>query len=260
MILLTVFSGFCVGLLVGLTGVGGGSLMTPILILLFGRHATIAVGTDLIYATVTKSVGGLVHGFRGSVDWPIVARLAAGSLPATVLTILALHALGIGGHSSPRLLTLSLGFALVASATAMLLLRRIIARFAPPRPSPGGAEARWVGAATIAAGSVLGAMVTLTSVGAGALGMTILVLLYPGRPVPRLVGTDIVYSVPQTLLAGLGQWLLGAVDWWLMATLLVGSIPGIVAGSWLSGFIPERVLRPILATTLVVTGVKLIWG
>jgi uncharacterized membrane protein YfcA len=222
-----------------LTGVGGGSLMTPILILLFGRHATIAVGTDLIYATATKSVGGLVHGFRGNVDWPIVARLAAGSLPATVLTILALHALGIGGHSSPRLLTLSLGFALVASATAMLLLRRIIARFAPPRPSLDEAEPRWVGAATIAAGFVLGAMVTLTSVGAGALGMTILVLLYPGHPVPRLVG---------------------AVDWWLMATLLVGSIPGILAGSWLSGFIPERVLRPILATTLIVTGVKLIWG
>lgn len=254
--LLTVFTGFAVGLLIGLTGVGGGSVMTPILVLLFGRHVTTAVGTDLLYAAVTKSTGSLVHNFMGSVDWPITARLSAGSLPATVLTIAGLHAMGMGGRSSPRLLTVSLGIALVLSASAVLARRRL-AYFAA-RHQHG--EPRWVAPATVLAGFVLGALVTLTSVGAGALGMTMLVLLYPGRPVPRLVGTDIAHAVPLTLIAGLGHWLLGSVDWRLMVTLLVGSIPGIVAGSHLSGRVPDRVLRPILAATLVVAGLKLISG
>jgi uncharacterized protein len=255
---LTVLTGFAVGLLVGLTGVGGGSLMTPILILLFGRHVTTAVGTDLLYAAVTKSTGSLVHGFRGSIDWPIMARLSAGSLPATLLTIAALHATGMVGRTSPRPLTVILGFALVLSAIVVPARHRL-ARFAA-RHRHGEEEPGWIVPLTVLAGFVLGALVTLTSVGAGALGMTMLVLLYPGRPVPRLVGTDIAHAVPLTLIAGLGHWLLGSVDWLLMLKLLAGSIPGIIAGSHLSGYVPERVLRPILAATLAVAGLRLIYG
>lgn len=250
------FSGFGVGFLVGLTGVGGGSLMTPLLILLFGRHATTAVGTDLLYAAITKSSGGVVHAWRGSVDWPIVFRLAAGSLPAAALTILALHEMGIDGRSSPRFLLISLGIALILSAAAVLTRRRL-AQIARGRR---GVAARWTGPATVLAGFLLGALVTLTSVGAGALGMTMLVLVYPDRDLPRLVGTDIVHAVPLTLLAGLGHWLLGSVDWLLMATLLVGSVPGIVLGSHLAGVIPDRWLRPILAAVLILAGIKLIDG
>jgi uncharacterized membrane protein YfcA len=253
---LTVLSGFAVGMLVGLTGVGGGSLMTPILVLLFGRHVTTAIGTDLLYAAVTKSAGSFVHGFRGSVDWRVTARLATGSLPAAILTIVSLHELGIGGRSSPRLLTVSLGLALVLSASGVLTLRRLTRMTRRQQAIEPG----WVPPITVLAGLVLGVLVTLTSVGAGALGMMMLVLLYPNRPVPHLVGSDIAHAVPLTLIAGLGHWLLGSVDWMLMLTLLVGSIPGIVIGSYLSGYIPERVLRPILAATLALAGVRLMFG
>jgi uncharacterized membrane protein YfcA len=242
-------------MLVGLTGVGGGSLMTPLLILLFGVHSTTAVGTDLLYAAATKTTGTLVHGLKKTVDWPIAAHLGFGSIPATVLTILALKQIGIGGHESPRFLTVALGLALVLSAVA-IPTRHWTRRFSARHPVLGR---RWVGPATVALGAVLGVLVTLTSVGAGALGMTVLVLLYPDRPMSRLVGTDIAHAVPLTLIAGLGHWLLGSVDWALMALLLLGSIPGIIVGSHLSGRIPERVLRPILAATLAVVGVRLIF-
>jgi len=253
---LTVLSGFVVGVLIGLTGVGGGSLMTPILILLFGRHATTAVGTDLLYAALTKGVGTVVHGWKSGVDWRITARLASGSVPATALTIVALNQLEIGGRSSPPFLTVSLGITLILSAAAVML-RRAIRHWAGSQQMR---EPRWVASATVAAGFVLGVLVTLTSVGAGALGMTMLVLLYPSRPLHHLVGTDIAHAVPLTLIAGFGHWLLGSVDFGLMATLLLGSVPGIVIGSRLSGRIPERVLRPILAAILVVAGVKLVRG
>lgn len=242
-------------MLVGLTGVGGGSLMTPILILLFGVPPTAAVGTDLLYASVTKGTGTLIHGLSGTVDWTITGRLALGSIPATVVTIAVLNRIGISGQASNRFVMIVLGLALITSALGILTRHRL-RRFGGRHPVLGR---RWIGPATVVAGAVLGALVTLTSVGAGALGMTMLALLYPGTPMSRLVGSDIAHAVPLTLIAGLGHWLLGAVDWMLMVSLLLGSLPGIVIGSRLSGRIPERVLRPILATILAIVGLQLIF-
>ncbi len=253
---LTVLSGFAVGLLVGLTGVGGGALMTPLLILLFDAPATTAVGTDLLYAAATKSAGTIAHGRKQTVDWPITLRLAAGSLPGAVLTILALYLMGVGRGSSPRLITIALGIALLLSAAAVVArpwIRRISDRHA-------GERRPWTVPVTVLAGFGLGVVVTITSVGAGALGMTLLVILYPGVRLVRLVGSDIAHAVPLTLVAGLGHWLLGSVDWALMIALLLGSVPGITLGSHMSGRLPERVLRPILAAILVVVGLKMLFG
>jgi uncharacterized membrane protein YfcA len=254
---LSVLSGFIVGLLVGLTGVGGGSLMTPLLILVFGTEATTAVGTDLLYAAATKSVGTVAHGLGRTVDWPIVARLAAGSMPGTVLTIAALHLSGIRENSSPRLITITLGVALLLSAAAVLGRQWIRRRLTHRRRV--AVTPRTV-LLTVAAGFILGVLVTISSVGAAALGMTALVCLYPSVPLARLVGSDIAHAVPLTLAAGLGHWLLGSVDWALMIALLLGSVPGIILGSNLSSRLPERVLRPILAAILMIVGLRMLRG
>ena len=251
---LSVLSGFVVGLLVGLTGVGGGSLMTPLLILVFGATATTAVGTDLLYAAITKSVGSVAHGRKQNVDWTIVGQLAAGSLPGSVLTIAVMYLAGITGDSSPRLITITLGIALVLSAAAVLarpLLRRMVHFHAGER-RPSTAPL------TVITGFVLGVLVTISSVGAGALGMTLLVILYPGVRLVRLVGTDVAHAVPLTLVAGMGHLLLGAIDWLLLLSLLIGSVPGITVGSHMSARLPERVLRPILAAILVIVGIRML--
>jgi hypothetical protein len=250
---LSVLSGFAVGLLVGLTGVGGGSLMTPLLILVFGRQAMTAVGTDLLYAAITKSAGTLAHGRKRNVDWPIVGRLAAGSLPAAVLTIAAMSAIGIGGHTSPRLITVTLGVALLLSAVAMLARHRMRRWSRHVAPTP-----RWVAPLTVLCGVVLGVLVTLSSVGAGALGIVMLTTLYPTAPIPRLVGSDVAHAVPLTLVAGLGHLLLGSVSWSLLLSLLIGSIPGVMIGAHLSVRLPERYLRPILAGVLSVVGIRML--
>lgn len=251
---LSVLSGFVVGLLVGLTGVGGGSLMTPLLILVFGTQATTAVGTDLLYAAITKSVGAAAHGRKQNVDWGIVRLLACGSLPGSLLTIALLYAAGIHGGSSPRFVTLTLGIALVLSAASVFarpLIRRAVHGHA-------GERRHWTGPLTVAVGVLLGVLVTISSVGAGALGMTLLVILYPGVRLVRLVGTDVAHAVPLTLVAGIGHLLLGAVDWLLLLWLLLGSVPGIMVGSHMSARLPERVLRPILAIILLVIGVRML--
>jgi uncharacterized protein len=251
---LSVLSGFVVGLLVGLTGVGGGSLMTPLLILVFGATATTAVGTDLLYAAITKSVGSIAHGRKQNVDWTIVGQLAAGSLPGSVLTIACMYLAGIRGDSSPRLITITLGVALVLSAVAVLarpLIRRWVHGHA-------GERRHWTAPLTVITGFVLGVLVTISSVGAGALGMTLLVMLYPGVRLVRLVGTDVAHAVPLTLVAGMGHLVLGAIDWFLLLALLIGSVPGITIGSHMSARLPERVLRPILATILVIVGVRML--
>ena len=251
---LMVLSGFVVGLLVGLTGVGGGSLMTPLLILVFGTTATTAVGTDLLYAAITKSVGSVAHGRKQNVDWTIIGQLAAGSLPGSVLTIILMYLAGIRGDSSPRLITITLGVALVLSAAAVLarpLIRRWVHGHA-------GERRHWTAPLTVITGFVLGVLVTISSVGAGALGMTLLVILYPGVRLVRLVGTDVAHAVPLTLVAGMGHLLLGAIDWLLLLSLLIGSVPGITVGSHMSARLPERVLRPILAIILVVVGVRML--
>jgi uncharacterized membrane protein YfcA len=213
---LFVASGFAVGFIVGLTGVGGGSLMTPVLIFLFGVHPGTAVGTDLLYAGGTKMAGTAIHNIHRNVDWPLVGRLALGSLPAAALCLLALGHLGTGSHTANALITRSLGVA-------------------------------------------LGALVTLSSVGAGALGVTALLLLYPRHEVPRIVGSDIAHAVPLTLLAGAGHFAMGQTDLGMLASLLLGSVPGIMIASNIAPRVPEQVLRTALAAVLLLVALRLLF-
>ena len=249
-------AGFLVGMLVGLTGVGGGSLMTPILVLVFGFHPATAVGTDLLYASVTKSVGTAVHGSRKTVDWRIVARLASGSIPAAILTLFILSRVGGIEENAVRILNPLLGATLLATSIAILFQPRIVAWAAPKLENvPEHKIAR----RTVMLGAILGILVSTTSVGAGALGITALLVLYHKLPIARIAGSDIAHAVPLTLIAGIGHWFIGAVDFGLMFSLLAGSIPGIIVGSLLGSRAPDARLRPILAVTLLVVGIRLLF-
>ena len=252
---LYVVSGFCVGVLVGLTGVGGGSLMTPLLILMFGIHPSTAVGTDLLQAAMTKSVGTVVHSFNRNVVWRIVGRLALGSLPASIVTILALHHYGTTGPTASALISILLGIALIITSGLLLLKNRIV-RFAIERNPDFGARTSIV--LTTVTGIVLGVLVSISSVGAGALGTIALMFLYPRLELAKIIGSDIAHAVPLTLVAGLGHWWLGNVNFALLASILLGSIPGIVIGSAGTRFMPETVLRPILAVVLLAVAVEML--
>ncbi|WP_404366336.1 sulfite exporter TauE/SafE family protein [Sphingomonas sp. MMS24-J45] len=248
-------AGVLVGLMVGLTGVGGGSLMTPLLVLAFGFHPATAVGTDLLYASATKTVGTTVHGWRGTVDWRVVGWLALGSVPAALLTLAALHYAGEQSANTGRAISLALGVTLILSGLATLFRARIVGSLKRAFGKIGRTRAREL---TVLLGIALGVLVSLTSVGAGALGMTALLILYPDLPLNRLVGSDIAHAVPLTLLGGIGHWLLGSVDGALLVSLLVGSVPGIVVGSVIASRVSDRVLGPILAVVLALVGVKLL--
>ena len=254
--LLISLSGFLVGLLVGQTGTGGGSLMTPLLVLLFGIHPATAVGTDLLYASATKSVGTLVHGMNHTVNWRIVGRLAAGSVPATAATLLLLSRFDLNTGRAGAAISAILGLMLLLTALSLVFRSRFVAAVGPimERLTP-----RQVTAYTILVGILLGVLVTISSVGAGALGVTALLLLYPRLPMASIVGSDIAHAVPLTLLAGIGHWWMGSTNWLLLAWLLAGSIPGIIIGSYLAVRIPDAVLRPILAATLAVVAGKLLF-
>jgi uncharacterized membrane protein YfcA len=251
-------SGLAVGFLVGLTGVGGGSLMTPLLVLLFGVHPATAVGTDLLYAAATKASGTLVHGLKGSVDWRVTGRLAAGSVPAAAVTLWLLHRYGLHSPGATALLQRLLGAALLITSVALIFRPQLAALAARPdaalRPDSPVRTTFW----TIVTGAVLGVLVSMTSVGAGAIGVTVLLLLYPKLPTSRIVGSDIAHAVPLTLIAGIGHWLLGSVDWGMLLSLLIGSVPGIALGSYLSARAPETLLRNLLAAVLVLVGVRLV--
>lgn len=252
--LLYALSGFAVGLLVGMTGVGGGSLMTPLLILLFGIHPATAVGTDLLSAAITKTAGSLVHGLARSIEWPVVRRLATGSVPATIVTLGFLSALN-QSEAARSLITVILSGVLLLTAT-VLVFRGSIVRFYrtrfPVLDDSGTATA------TIVVGAILGVLVTISSVGAGAIGVCVLLILYPKLPMARIVGSDIAHAVPLTLVAGLGHWIMGTVDWHLVGLVLAGSLPGIVLGSYVAVRVSETVLRAILAVTLAVLSVRLL--
>jgi uncharacterized membrane protein YfcA len=245
-----------VGVLVGQTGVGGGSLMTPILVLLFGVHPATAVGTDLLYASVTKSAGTLVHGLNKTVDWRVVGRFALGSVPATAATIAVIARFDLIDKTSSGMLSSLLGAALILTAVALVLRRRVMG-YAGTRLR--GFSARRTSLLTVATGAVLGVLVSATSVGAGALGVTALILLYPRLPIATVVGSDIAHAVPLTLIAGLGHWVLGSVNGSMLASLLVGSLPGIVLGSFLAVRVPDAFLRLLLAAVLVIVGVRLVF-
>ena len=250
-------AGLAVGVIVGLTGVGGGSLMTPLLVLVFGITPVTAVGTDLLCAGITKSGGAVSHGLKGHVDWRVTGLLAAGSVPAAVLALGLLAILPPADVKTRILVSTSLGVMLVLTALALALRPKLLA-WAKERAGRGGWLADHRAAATIAIGAFIGLAVTFSSVGAGAVGVTALLLLYPLLSTVRVVGTDIAHAVPITLVAGLGHAFLGNVNWPLLASLLVGSIPGILIGSHLTARLPERVVRHTLAVVLLFAGGKLI--
>ena len=255
-----VFAGFAVGLIVGLTGVGGGSLMTPILIFFFGVKPHLAVGTDLLFAAFTK-LGGTVKLARARlIDWGVVGQVAAGSVPASLLTLFALQHFGATNPAIQSAMTTTLGMALLLTAAATLYkavrgkagttIATAEQQSHPTRPR------HW--SLPVIFGAVIGALVTLTSVGAGAIGVTALMLLYPALGLPRIVAADIAHAVPLTLVAGLGHASIGSVDWPLLLKLLAGSLPGIWIGASLMHKTPERVIRSLLSALLAYAGLKLI--
>ena len=252
--MLHAMAGLLVGFLVGVTGVGGGSLMTPILVMLFGVSPQTAVGTDLLFAATTKIVGSGVHGWRSTVDWKIVRRLASGSVPAAVLTLLVLSRFGKVGKEASEIILVVLGGMLIVTSIATLFQKKL-AVFAKTHERLDDRESL---IPTIALGVALGVAVTISSVGAGAIGVTALLMLYPGLRVARIVGSDIAHAVPLTLVAGFGHWLIGGVDLTLLGNLLIGSIPGVIAGSLLSSRSPDHILRPALAAVLLFSGIKLL--
>ncbi len=254
-----IVSGFAIGILVGMTGIGGGSLMTPLLIMVFGIHPTTAVGTDLLFASATKVVGSIIHGRQRTVCWPMVGRLLLGSLPGAALTLVVLDLVGIHGQVANRVISQVLAVLLLITAV-LLVAKPWLLRQAGHRESERitflGPTASLV--MTIAVGLMLGVVVTICSVGAGALGTIALLVLYPRLPVAKIIGSDIAHAVPLTLLAGLGHWWLGSVNPEILIPLLVGSIPGIALGSVGVQIAPEPLLRAGLCILLAATGLRLL--
>ncbi len=249
-------SGFAVGLLVGLTGVGGGSLMTPLLTLLFGINPSVAVGTDLAFASITKATGTVAHRYSNNVRWDVVRLLSLGALPAALVATFGLHLLGPLNHEIALVIRYSIAFSVLLTVVAIIFrgqMQRWITAH-PDRQLQGRTQA----AATIIAGAVLGLLVTVSSIGAGAIGATILVLLYPRLTAAQVAGTDIAYAVPLTAIAAFGHWWLGTLDWTLLGTLLLGSLPGITLGSLVARAIPEKFLRWLLASALTGVAAKLV--
>ena len=255
-----VLAGFFVGLVVGLTGVGGGSLMTPILIFGFGIKPYMAIGTVLLFAAATKFGGSLGLARSRSIDWPIVALLSAGSIPAALITIFVLHRVGPADPAVQAVMTTTLGVALLLTAAATLY-KAIKGKTVPRHLEPAELDAArrprhwWQ---PVLFGAAIGVLVSLTSVGAGAIGVTVLMLLYPALPLPRIVAADIAYAVPLTLVAGLGHASIGSVDWSLLGTLLAGSLPGIWIGSRLVRVAPDRLIRSLLSLLLAYAGARLV--
>lgn len=266
-----ILGGAVVGFIVGLTGVGGGSLMTPLLIYGFGVQPHLAVGTDLLFAAATKSAGALSFARHGLVPWRVVAQLTGGGVIGAGLMLLVLAQVGAADAAVQRAMKCTLGVMLwlTAAATAYKVLRtgwwwrsRADAQAAravvhAPQPDALQQQPRWPWAPVLM-GAAIGALVTLTSVGAGAVGVAVLMLLYPHLPLARLVAADVTYAVPLTLVAGLGHATLGSVDWGLLAWLLAGSLPGIWLGSRLVQWAPVTLVRSLLSVLLTWVGFKLV--
>lgn len=255
-----IFAGFIVGIVVGLTGVGGGSLMTPILIFVFGVKPYLAVGTDLLFAAFTKMGGTVKMARSGLVPWRVVLHLSAGSIPAALLTLWVLKTKGAANPEIQHLMTTTLGIALLLTAAATLY-KALRGKSAPIRISAGQetqatTPRHW--SLPLLFGALIGTLVSITSVGAGAIGVTVLMVLYPLLPLPRIVAADVAYAVPLTLVAGAGHATLGSVDWSMLSLLLAGSLPGIWLGSHFMTRVPERVIRSLLSVLLAYAGTKLI--
>ncbi len=256
--LLYTLAGFTVGFVIGMTGVGGGSLMTPILVLGFGISPAIAVGTDLLYAAITKSGGILFHHKQKNIQWDIVRRLAIGSIPATIISIMVLKKLQASGYNYDHIITTTLSIALILTSFVLIFKKRI----KEVSKRDGMAVVRTIHnkirkPMTIAFGALIGTLVTLSSVGAGALGAAILLFLHPGLRTISIVGTDLAHAVPITLIAGLGHLSIGTVDISLLIALIIGSLPGIYFGSHVGSLLPDRIIRPLLACMLFLIGIKM---
>jgi uncharacterized membrane protein YfcA len=251
---IAILSGFGVGAIVGMTGVGGGSLMTPLLLTVFKLNPAVAIGTDLWFAAITKTSGAVAHQRHGHVDYRITGLLLAGSIPASLGTLALMHLTGITkGWAST--LTFALGIA--------LLLTAVTVAFKGVWHNVGLKLERWIPESrrpmfTVLSGLLLGVLVTLSSIGAGAVGATLIMLLYPRMEARRLVGTDIAHAVPLTLVAGIGHATMGHVNWGLLAALLVGSLPGIWLGAQLTKRMPDGLVRALLCISLVTAGLKVI--
>ncbi|WP_396169170.1 sulfite exporter TauE/SafE family protein [Flavobacterium sp.] len=252
-----IIAGLVVGFIVGMTGVGGGSLMTPIL-LWFGIPASTAVGTDLIYAAITKSGGVFVHNKKKNINWTITGWLTLGSVPAALLTLWILSNLKTDIDVLNKTIKFSLGWALLFTSIAIIFKKRLLAFSQKHAGDKFHSESKTQNFLTVAIGVLLGATVTLTSIGAGALGTVTLFFLYPLLPTPKLVGTEIAHAVPLTLVAGLGHASLGHMDFTVLGYLLAGSLPGIYIGSLLSGKLPDLFLRNAIAMMLFYVGFKLV--
>ena len=256
MTLTYVLSGFAVGILVGLTGVGGGSLMTPLLTLIFGVPPAVAVGTDLAFASITKAAGTFTHRLRGTVHWEIVRHLCIGALPAALISTFALKYFGTLNKEIGLIIRYSIAGSVLLTVVALLFKGKMLAWInAHPEKQLQGKN---LTAATIVSGAVLGTLVTISSIGAGAIGATLLVMLYPRLTSAEVAGTDIAYAVPLTAIAAIGHWWLGSINWVLLGSLLIGSLPGIIIGSWAARAVPEKILRGVLAVTLTLVATKLL--
>lgn len=252
-----VIAGLLVGIVVGLTGVGGGSLMTPML-LHFGISPANAVGTDLLYAAITKAGGVHVHHQKKNIDWRITGWLSLGSVPAAALTLVWLHYMTANMDTLNSIIKITLGYTLVFTAVAILFKRKIFDYSQKNDLWVTRMSHRQQFVATVVTGVFLGVIVTITSIGAGVLGTIALFMLYPLLPTVRLVGTEIAHAVPLTLVAGMGHAGLGNVDWGLLTNLLIGSLPGIYFGSHMANRVADHYLRPALAIMLAFVGGKLI--
>lgn len=257
-IVLYALAGGSVGFVIGMTGVGGGSFMTPIL-LAFCFKPAIAVGTDLLYAAVTKGSGVITHHRQQTVEWTIVARMTAGSIPASLLTTYLLKHLQHHGFDYNAMLTITLGVMLILTSL-VLLFRTILLherhQLADDESRIGKFERRHAPQLTVVMGIALGILVTLSSVGAGAFGAAVLMILYPRMAMIRIIGTDLAHAVPLTAVAGLGHLHLGHVNFMLLGGLLLGSLPGIWLGTRLAYRIPEKVMQRTMALILLALGLK----
>lgn len=253
-------AGFIVGFIVGMTGVGGGSLMTPILVLGFGIKPAIAVGTDLLFAAITKSGGVFVHHKHGNIQWNVVGLLATGSIPASLISIIIIKHLDKAGINYDNLIMVTLSIALILTAV-FLLTRTQIHRLGLNEQFAAikALHHKFCKPVTIFAGILIGILVTLSSVGAGVIGAAFLFFLYPKFKTIQIVGTDLAHAIPITAIAGLGHAYIGTVDYLLLVNLIIGSLPGIYLGSHFGTFLPERIMRPVLASMLLIIGVRLVF-
>jgi hypothetical protein len=251
-----IISGALVGLLVGMTGVGGGSLMTPLLTIIFGVAPTTAVGTDLAFAAITKGFGTAEHRLHGNIRWDIVKLLCIGSVTTAIFSILALKIVGPVSKNFNHFISISIGISVLLTAVSLIFRAKIL-RWVQDNPKflPYGSNLR---IATIVVGAVIGVLVTVSSIGAGAIGATLILILYPHLKPAEVAGTDIAYAVPLTALAGIGHWWLGNVHFDLLFGLLLGSVPAIWLGAKLSSSLSEKATRNTLAATLFLVGIKLV--